>query len=62
MIKKIKTSLYMMSCVKHNDLSYCEVPFYNCIGAIALSDYTSVSITSNSNYDEEHPAGTPLVT
>ena len=55
--------IYDELCVKHNDLSYCrEVPFYNGIGGAIASypDYTSVSITSNSNYDEEHPAGTPL--
>jgi len=50
-------------CKKHNDLSYCrEVAFYNGIGGESASypDYTSVLITSNSNYDEEHPAGTLL--
>ncbi|NLZ50618.1 MAG: hypothetical protein GX899_02780 [Rikenellaceae bacterium] len=55
--------IYDDLCKKHNDLSYCrEVPFFNGVGGAIASypDYTSVSITSNSNYDEEHPAGTPL--
>jgi hypothetical protein len=55
--------IYDDLCKKHNDLSYCrEVTFYNGVGGDGASypDYTSVSITCNSNYDEEHPAGTPL--
>ncbi|HOE94504.1 MAG TPA: hypothetical protein PLU97_03795 [Candidatus Cryptobacteroides sp.] len=55
--------IYDELCKKHNDLFYCrEVPFFNGVGGAIASypDYTSVSITSNSNYDEEHPAGTPL--
>lgn len=50
-------------CKKHNDLSYCrEVAFFNGAGGerAIYPNYTSVTITSNSNYDEEHPAGTPL--
>jgi hypothetical protein len=55
--------IYDDLCKKHNDLSYCrEVTFYNGVGGAGAlyPNYTSVLITSNSNYDEEHPAGTPL--
>lgn len=55
--------IYDDLCKKHNDLSFCrEVTFYNGVGGAGAlyPNYTSVLITSNSNYDEEHPAGTPL--
>lgn len=57
--------IYDELCKKHNDLSYCrEVALYTrekIGGATACyPNYTSVTITSGSDYDEEHPAGTPL--
>lgn len=48
---------------KHNDISFSRrVLLYNGVGGAGAMypDYTSITVTSDSNFDNAHPAGTSL--
>jgi hypothetical protein len=57
--------LYDSLCTAHNDLTYNkEVTYYESpdpeLPALSLNSIASIEVSSNADFDHEHPAGTPL--